>query len=119
MVARGRQLSQCAGNGRLSALGRRAQFVDYFWSIIAVDRQFRRVLPNALNRFLLNKESGVVNNPDGSLTLCFGPEKPADIPDPNWLPTGAGKPWSLTFRFYGPRGGVADGSYYPPPLVKR
>jgi len=25
----------------------------------------------------------------------------------------------VTFRFYGPRGGVADGSYYPPPLIKR
>ena len=25
--------------------------------------------------------------------------------------------YSLTFRFYGPRGGVADGSYYPPPLI--
>jgi hypothetical protein len=26
--------------------------------------------------------------------------------------------YSLTFRFYGPRAGVADGSYYPPPLIK-
>lgn len=95
------------------------KFVNYFWSVIAVDRQFRRVLPNPLERYLLNKESGVVKSEDGSLTLYFGPEKPADAPDANWLPTGAGKPWSLTFRFYGPRGGVADGTYYPPPLVKQ
>ncbi len=93
-------------------------YAKYFWSVIAVDRAERRVLPNPLNRFLLNKESGLVKGKDGSLTLYFGPQKPAEAPDPNWLPTGAGKPWSLTFRFYGPRGGVADGTYYPPPLEK-
>jgi hypothetical protein len=95
------------------------KYAKYFWSVIAVDRQFRRVLPNPLKRYLLNKESGVVKSDDGSLTLYFGPEKPADAPDPNWLPTGGGKPWSLTFRFYGPRGGVADGTYFLPPLIKR
>lgn len=94
------------------------KFARYFWSVIAVDRQFRRVLPNPLERYLLNKESGVITNKDGSLTLYFGPEKPADAPDPNWLPTGGGKPWSLTFRFYGPQGAVADGTYYPPPLIR-
>ncbi len=93
-------------------------FAKYFWSVIAVDRVHRRVLPNPLERYLLNKESGLVKGEDGSLTLYFGPHKPADAPDTNWLPTGAGKPWSLTFRFYGPRGGVADGSYYPPPLIR-
>lgn len=94
------------------------KFARYFWSIIAVDRQFRHVLPNPLERYLLNKEAGVVKSSDGSLTLYFGPAKPDDAPNANWLPTGAGKPWSLTFRFYGPQGGVADGTYYPPPLIR-
>lgn len=94
------------------------KYAKYFWSVIAVDRLHRRVLPNPLNRFLLNKESKLTRAEDGSLTLYFAPEKPADAPEGNWLPT-AGKPWSLTFRFYGPRGGVADGSYYPPPLIRR
>jgi len=35
------------------------------------------------------------------------------------LPTLGSQNYSVTFRFYGPRGGVADGSYYPPPLIKR
>ena len=78
-----------------------------------------RVLPNAQNRFLLNRESDLQYNPDGSLTLFFGPEKPADAPANNWLPTPAGQDYRLTFRFYGPSGGVADGSYFPPPLIKR
>jgi hypothetical protein len=95
------------------------KFANYFWSVIAVDPVFARVLPNPKNRFLLNRESGLKYNADGSLTLYFAPEKPADAPDPNWLPTPAGKDYRLTFRFYGPKGGVADGSYFPPPLVKK
>lgn len=95
-----------------------SKYAKYFWSVIAVDRLHRRVLPNPLNRFLLNKESKLSYGPDGSLKLYFAPQKPADAPDGNWLPTG-GKPWSLTFRFYGPRGGVADGSYFPPPLERQ
>ena len=95
-----------------------SKYAKYFWSVIAVDRQFRRVLPNPLNRFLLNKESSLSYGDDGSLTLHFAPERPTEAPEGNWLPTG-GKPWSLTFRFYGPRSGVADGTYYPPPLVRQ
>ena len=78
-----------------------------------------RVLPNPLNRFLLNNQSKLEYGKDGSLTLCFAPEKPKDAPDGNWLPTPKGQTYSRTFRFYGPRGGVADGSYYPPPLIQR
>ncbi|HUD30600.1 MAG TPA: DUF1214 domain-containing protein [Novosphingobium sp.] len=94
------------------------QMARYFWSVIAVDRLHRRVLPNPLGRYLLNRESPLAHGADGSLTLHFAPERPAGAPEGNWLPTG-GKPWSLTFRFYGPQGGVADGTYFPPPLVRQ
>lgn len=93
------------------------KYAKYFWSVIAVDRVFRRVLPNPLNKFLLNRESGLTYGESGSLTLYFAPEKPADAPKGNWLPT-MGKPWKLTFRFYGPRGAVTEGTYFPPPLIK-
>jgi hypothetical protein len=77
-----------------------------------------RILPNPLNRFLLNNQSNLEYGKDGSLTLHFAPEKPADVNDGNWLPTLGGLIYSITFRFYGPRGGVADGSYYPPAILK-
>lgn len=96
-----------------------SKYVDYFWSIIAVDRLHRRVLPNPLDRYLINKESKLTYGADGSLTLYFAPEQPEDAPQGNWLPTPGDKPWSLTFRFYGPRGAVADGAYFPPPLIRR
>jgi hypothetical protein len=91
--------------------------VGYFWSVIAVDSVRFNVIPNPLNRFLLNKQSGVRTNPDGSLTLFFAPEKPAVAAEPNWLPTPRGQNYNLTFRFYGPRPDVVDGRYYPPPLM--
>jgi len=95
-----------------------AQYATHFWSVIAVDSAHRRVLPNPAKRYLLNKETNPQYGPDGSLTLYFADQKPKDAPDGNWLPTPRGTGYSLTFRFYRPKGGVADRSYFPPPLVK-
>jgi hypothetical protein len=96
-----------------------SKYANYFWSAIAVDAKHMRVLPNPLNRFLLNNQSRLEYGKDGSLTLCFAREKPADVNEGNWLPTLGSLNYSITFRFYGPRGGVADGTYYPPAIQRR
>lgn len=96
-----------------------SRYANYFWSVIAVDAKYMRVLPNALNRYLLNNQSDLEYAKDGSLTLYLAPLRPPDAPGGNWLPTPAGQNYHLTFRFYGPRDGVADGSYYPPPIQRR
>jgi hypothetical protein len=96
-----------------------AQYATFFWSVIAVDSHRFRVLPNPLNRFLLNNQSKLQYDADGSLTLYFADQKPADAPDGNWLPTPKGSKYRLTFRFYRPTEGVANATYFPPPLVKR
>ena len=96
-----------------------AQYATFFWSVIAVDSHRFRVLPNPINRFLLNNQSKLQYGADGSLTLYFADQKPADAPDGNWLPTPKGQKYRLTFRFYRPTEGVANGTYYPPPLIKR
>jgi hypothetical protein len=93
-------------------------FAKYFWSVIAVDPVHYRVLPNPKGRYLLNRETKPEYNSDGSLTLYFAADKPANAPDGNWLPTPKGSPYRLTFRFYGPIDGVSNGTYFPPPLVK-
>ena len=95
-----------------------AQFATFFWSVIAVDSHRFRVLPNPVNRFLINNQSKLEYGQDGSLTLYFADQRPADAPDGNWLPTPKGQKYRLTFRFYRPTEGVANGTYYPPPLVK-
>jgi hypothetical protein len=96
-----------------------SRFATHFWSVIAVDGVRFQVLPNPLNRFLLNNQSKLQYGPDGSLTLYFADQKPADAPDGNWLPTPRGLKYRLIFRFYRPAEGVANGTYYLPPLVKR
>lgn len=90
----------------------------YFWSAIVVDATDFKVVPNALNRFLLNKQSPLQFREDGSLTLALGPKQPEGIPESNWLPTPEGKKYNVTFRFYGPTKDVTDGKYFPPPLVR-
>jgi hypothetical protein len=93
-------------------------YVKYFWSVIAVDATNKRVLPNPMKRYLLSNQSKLAYGNDGSLTLYFAPEKPANAPEGNWLPTPKGQAYNLTFRFYGPLGDVASRKYYPPPLVR-
>jgi hypothetical protein len=94
------------------------QYATYFWSVIAVDSAHRRVLPNPLKRYLLNRETNPQNDQDGSLTLYFADAKPKEAPDGNWLPTPKGIGYSLTFRFYRPKGAVEQRTYFPPPLVE-
>lgn len=91
----------------------------YFWSVIAVDSSKFQVLPNPKNRFLLNKESGVKRNADGSITLHFGAEQPNNAPEQNWLPTPKGTAYNLTFRFYRPTDDLVQGKYFPPPLTRK
>ncbi len=94
------------------------QNATYFWSVIAVDSAHRRVLPNPQKRYLLNKETNPQYGQDGSLTLYFADAKPKDAPDGNWLPTPKGIGYSLTFRFYRPKGAVEQRTYFPPPLTQ-
>ncbi|MHA6204891.1 DUF1214 domain-containing protein [Dyella soli] len=91
-------------------------YATHFWSVIAVDAVHRRVLPNPLKRYLLNNFSKLTYGEDGSLTLYFGATKPKGAPDGNWIPTPKGTGYSLTFRFYRPKGAVADRTYFPPGL---
>ena len=95
------------------------QYATYFWSVIAVDAVHRRVLPNPAKRYLLNKETNPEYGEDGSLTLYFADERPTEAPDGNWLPTPKGTRYSLTFRFYRPKGAVEQRTYFPPPLTRR
>jgi hypothetical protein len=91
----------------------------YAWSVTAVDSANHRVIPNPLNRYLLNSQSDLQRNADGSLTLVFAPKLPDGAPQTNWLPTPQGQEYNLTYRFYGPARDVVQGRYYPPLLSIR
>ncbi|EIR8878595.1 DUF1214 domain-containing protein, partial [Listeria monocytogenes] len=74
------------------------------------------VIPNKLNKFCINNYSGPKLSEDGSLTLYIASEKPADVDPGNWLPSKAGKEFSLNFRLYVPKKEVLEGKVFLPPL---
>lgn len=58
--------------------------------------------------FLGGRESKLQYGKDASLTLYFADTKPQGAPKGNGLPTTKGQGYSLTFRFYQPKGAVAE-----------
>jgi len=44
-----------------------------------------------------------ITDADGSTTIYFGPTKPADAKDGNWIQTMPGKGWFMLLRLYSPR----------------
>lgn len=91
----------------------------YQWSVTAVDAITGKVVPNALERFLLGTRSPLAFDDDGSLTLLYSPDPPDDNPPSNWLPTPADGLYNLMFRFYGPSPDVSECRYFPPVLIPR
>jgi hypothetical protein len=91
----------------------------YFWSVVAVDSVKFQVIDNPLKRYLLDSQSKLKPNADGSLTLVFASKRPSGTPRTNWLPTPEGENYNLIFRFYGPGQAITAGEYFPPPLVKK
>jgi hypothetical protein len=92
--------------------------VRYFWSIVCLDDVNFKVIENPLSRYILNNQSNLTYNADGSLTIALAPTLPVGIPESNWLPTPADKEFSLTFRFYGPMADVMNGIVFPPTATK-
>jgi hypothetical protein len=52
-------------------------------------------------------------NSDGSATVTFGPERPADSPEENWIQTTEGKGWFPILRLYSPLASFFDKSWRP------
>lgn len=90
--------------------------VNGFWSCTLMSVPDYRVVDNSLKRYNLNNVSGLKKNKDGSLSIWLAPKKPAGIPSSNWLPTPAGKGFSLTFRMYVAKEAVLNGSWFPAPI---
>ncbi|TDW46703.1 hypothetical protein EV144_106377 [Flavobacterium sp. 270] len=93
--------------------------VKYFWSVICVDAKEFKVIPNSIKRYLLNNQSPLKFNTDGSLTIVYSSKKPQNLPETNWIPTPEGKKYNLTFRYYGPAADIINGEYFPPDLIKQ
>jgi hypothetical protein len=77
-----------------------------FWSFTVYDNQTRSMLDTPQRYPRAGSQSyptpAAVANPDGSTTVYFGPAKPADVSDGNWIQTVPGKGWNALLRFYSP-----------------
>lgn len=75
---------------------------NMFWSLTVYDNQTRSMIRNENGRPLVGSVHGAVANEDGSYDLYFGPNRPADVPEANWVQTTPGKGWFVYLRLYGP-----------------
>jgi len=77
-----------------------------FWSFTLYDNQSRSMLDTPQRYPRAGSQTyptpAALANADGSTTVYFGPSKPADVKDGNWLQTMPGKGWFTILRLYSP-----------------
>jgi hypothetical protein len=93
--------------------------VGAFWSVTLYHFPSRFMYANEINRHLVNKimVSGMIRNPDSSVTVLVQHQSPGKWLEPNWLPCPEG-PFTMAFRTYLPGEAIRNGSYQPP-MVKK
>jgi len=73
-----------------------------FWSFTVYDSQTRSMLETDQKLAGIDSnQKSIQPNPDGSVTVWFGPKPPAGK-EGNWVQTMPGKSWSVLLRLYGP-----------------
>jgi hypothetical protein len=85
---------------------------DNFWSFTLYDNQTRSMLQTPQRFPRAGSQTypspAAVANSDGSTTIYFGPAKPADAKEGNWIQTMPNKGWFLLLRLYGPKPSFFD-----------
>ena len=90
--------------------------VRAFWSLTLYSVPDYRVVPNPINRYNISSEASLTPNDDGTTSIWLAPEQPALAHEPNWLPTPAGKGFSLNLRLYVAREPALRGDWFPPSI---
>jgi len=93
--------------------------VKAFWSLTMYDGTNQLLVPNQLDRYLLNSPmmDQFVIGKDGSLTLYIQKKSPGKKLESNWLPAPDG-PFYMVLRLYGPQENALSGEWVNPPMVK-
>lgn len=88
-----------------------------FWSFTVYDNETRSMLQTPQRFPRAGSQSyptpAASANADGSTTVTFGPEKPDDTPEGNWIQTTEGKGWFPILRLYSPLEPFFDKSWRP------
>ena len=89
--------------------------VAQFWSFTVYDNETRCFVDTGVQPDRSSRDN-IVNNPDGSVDLYFGPKAPGGKPATNWIKTIPGKGWFTYFRLYGPTQAYFDRSWVLPDI---
>jgi hypothetical protein len=78
--------------------------VNAFWSLTIYDGKTRQLIPNPINRYLVNSPMlpSMKKNTDSSLTIYIQKNAPPADKKPNWLPASNG-PIFMIMRLYWPK----------------
>lgn len=89
--------------------------VDGFWSLTLYNPQ-HLFHPNELDRYSLGtKNTSLVADEDGGLTILVQAENPGGAQEANWLPAPEGE-FSLYIRAYWPKPAIPNGEWTPPAI---
>jgi hypothetical protein len=92
--------------------------VNAFWSLTIYDGKNQLLVPNSLNRYLLNSThlDSFKYDADGGLTLYISHQPPAKELENNWIPAPNGPVFGM-LRLYLPQDAVFNGSWKSPKMV--
>ncbi len=94
-----------------------------FWSLTAYDTETRSMLqtpqrfPRAGSQAYPTPAATAAE--DGATTVVFGPNRPSDVPEGNWIQTMEGKGWFPILRLYSPLVPFFDKSWRPSEIEVR
>jgi hypothetical protein len=88
-----------------------------FWSLTAYDNETRSMLQTPQRFPRAGSQSyptpATTAEADGSTTVVFGPERPPETPEGNWIQTTEGKGWFGILRLYSPGQSFFDKTWRP------
>jgi hypothetical protein len=88
--------------------------VALFWSVTLYDAWTRSELQSRPYPSISSQQKPSPQaNADGAVDIYFGPERPADVPEQNWVPTLSDRGFFAYIRYYGPLKAFNDKSWKP------
>ncbi|MEJ2199115.1 MAG: DUF1254 domain-containing protein [Desulfuromonadales bacterium] len=91
---------------------------ETFWSVTAYEVSTRTLINNKHEVADRSSRMELAMNPDGSVDIYFGPDKPEGDKTKNWIPTEAGRAWFPYFRLYSPKQAFLDRTWVLPDIEK-
>jgi hypothetical protein len=88
-----------------------------FWSLTMYN-DLSLLVDNPAHRYIVRPGTpGLTYGSDGSLTVAIQTDKPAGVPEANWLPAPMGA-FNVALRTYQPQEAIVQGQWFPPAIVR-